>query len=224
MKVGRGFALVLIAVVCYAAMKLNQPSEIHSEPGKVPLARMTSAPEPPKNDEPFVATPDNEYRWRADLLPVDWPKFTVVPNKPALASKTTDQKLQAAQAVVNRHREFKQGTLKSPPPMKETSAAVDQLLTIKRSDPKFSEAWALFIDARVADRASAEYERDLKERKNRGVSIGMTAEQVLQSNWGKPQRVNETLTAGRRHEQWVYGGSNYLYLENGILRSIQMSK
>jgi hypothetical protein len=55
---------------------------------------------------------------------------------------------------------------------------------------------------------------------NNGVSIGMTAEQVRKSSWGKPKSINETITAGGKHEQWAYGGE-YLYLENGVLTSIQ---
>jgi len=58
---------------------------------------------------------------------------------------------------------------------------------------------------------------------NNGVSIGMTAEQIRKSSWGKPKSINETITAGGKHEQWVYGGG-YLYLENGVLTSIQTSR
>jgi hypothetical protein len=57
-------------------------------------------------------------------------------------------------------------------------------------------------------------------RDNNGVSIGMIAEQVRKSSWGKPRSINETITAGGQHEQWVYSGG-YLYLENGVLTSIQ---
>lgn len=54
-----------------------------------------------------------------------------------------------------------------------------------------------------------------------GVRVGMTAKQVLGSNWGRPESVNRTTGSYGTHEQWVYGGRNYLYFENGILRSIQ---
>jgi hypothetical protein len=58
---------------------------------------------------------------------------------------------------------------------------------------------------------------------NNGVSIGMSAEQVRKSSWGEPKSINETITARGKHEQWVYGGG-YLYLENGVLTSIQTSR
>lgn len=54
-----------------------------------------------------------------------------------------------------------------------------------------------------------------------GVSIGMTAEQVRQSNWGRPTSINRTSGAYGVHEQWVYGGRNYIYFENGRVSSIQ---
>lgn len=54
-----------------------------------------------------------------------------------------------------------------------------------------------------------------------GVKIGMTKEQVMASNWGKPSSINRTTSSGRAHEQWCYGGHNYLYFEDGILKTIQ---
>lgn len=51
--------------------------------------------------------------------------------------------------------------------------------------------------------------------------IGMTAQQVLDSQWGKPQDINKTTTANSISEQWVYGDGKYVYLENGIVVSIQ---
>lgn len=52
------------------------------------------------------------------------------------------------------------------------------------------------------------------------VFIGMTSKQGLMS-WGKPRKINVTVTSGGKSEQWVYVGSNYLYFENGILTGIQ---
>lgn len=64
--------------------------------------------------------------------------------------------------------------------------------------------------------------RALKQKKkSEGVSIGMTKEDVLASNWGKPERVNTTTTSSGVREQWVYDGRNYLYFKDEILVSIQ---
>ncbi|PKO40140.1 MAG: hypothetical protein CVU33_02975 [Betaproteobacteria bacterium HGW-Betaproteobacteria-6] len=57
------------------------------------------------------------------------------------------------------------------------------------------------------------------------VLIGMTEAEVIRS-WGRPDKVNRTRGAGYVSEQWVYerGGissSQYLYFDNGILKSLQ---
>jgi hypothetical protein len=56
-----------------------------------------------------------------------------------------------------------------------------------------------------------------------GAKIGLDAEGVRKSCWGKPQRINTTTTANHTHEQWVYGGG-YLYLDDGVVTSIQTSR
>lgn len=51
------------------------------------------------------------------------------------------------------------------------------------------------------------------------VKIGMTNE-MCELSWGKPKSINETITSGKKTEQWVYS-DNYLYFDNGILTAIQ---
>jgi hypothetical protein len=53
--------------------------------------------------------------------------------------------------------------------------------------------------------------------------IGMTATQVEATCWGKPDHVNRTQTAAGISDQYVYGDSRYVYLQNGIVTSIQAS-
>lgn len=68
-----------------------------------------------------------------------------------------------------------------------------------------------------ADRATAAAELAAKP----GARIGMTEQQVrAKTNWGDPEHVNRTITAGVVEEQWVYAGG-YLYFRNGRLHSIQ---
>ena len=54
---------------------------------------------------------------------------------------------------------------------------------------------------------------------NHKVRIGMTKQMAIDS-WGKPIHINTTTGIGYVHEQWVYGGNNYLYFENGVLTLI----
>ncbi len=52
--------------------------------------------------------------------------------------------------------------------------------------------------------------------------IGMRKIQVLnRTNWGKPNDINRTITAGTIREQWIYGNGRYLYFANDILIAIQ---
>lgn len=52
------------------------------------------------------------------------------------------------------------------------------------------------------------------------VKLGMTSKMCFLS-WGEPVSKNETITSGRRFEQWVYKNDSYLYFENGLLTAIQ---
>ena len=88
------------------------------------------------------------------------------------------------------------------------------------------EAAALHEKASAAEnvlreRGNANSEKNEKsDRKKRGVSLGMSQQEVLDSKWGRPRSVNRTISAQGTHEQWVYG-RNYLYFEDGVLMTIQ---
>jgi hypothetical protein len=51
------------------------------------------------------------------------------------------------------------------------------------------------------------------------VRIGMTRLEC-ELSWGNPKEINETIFDSEKNEQWVYS-DNYLYFENGILKTIQ---
>jgi TonB C terminal len=52
------------------------------------------------------------------------------------------------------------------------------------------------------------------------IEIGMTGDQVTAA-WGRPESINETITATSRQEQWTYPGPTYLYFTNGALTTVQ---
>jgi hypothetical protein len=52
------------------------------------------------------------------------------------------------------------------------------------------------------------------------VRIGMSAN-VCARSWGRPDHINTTITRFGRSEQWVYEDGRYLYMNNGVLTSIQ---
>ena len=51
------------------------------------------------------------------------------------------------------------------------------------------------------------------------VKIGMTKE-MCKLSWGEPNDINQTISAGRNSEQWVYD-ENYLYFDGNKLTTIQ---
>lgn len=63
-------------------------------------------------------------------------------------------------------------------------------------------------------------QQSLAERRRRGVWIGMSKEEVLQSSWGRPRKINTSTYSFGTREQWVYDGG-YLYFKDGVLDSIQ---
>jgi hypothetical protein len=81
----------------------------------------------------------------------------------------------------------------------------------------YAVAHAKAIDAAVAAKEKAEKARKKKE----GVRIGMREQDVLDSSWGRPEKINRSTNAYGTREQWVYGGGNYLYFKDGVLTSIQ---
>lgn len=90
---------------------------------------------------------------------------------------------------------------------------------IAKGHPVSAELVAEFRKYEEAEAARSKA-AEAKYKKSRGVSIGMTADDVLASSWGKPRRVNTTTRASGVSEQWVYDGG-YLYLENGVLTTIR---
>jgi hypothetical protein len=67
-------------------------------------------------------------------------------------------------------------------------------------------------------------EKAVSERR---VLVGMTSQEVLMS-WGQPTKINKTASARGASEQWIYrkqkiGDDQYVYVENGVVRTIQTS-
>lgn len=71
------------------------------------------------------------------------------------------------------------------------------------------------------DKSAKELEEEKAKKKKRGVTIGMTKQEVLDSIWGEPEDINTSTGIWGVHEQWIYGNGNYLYFENGRLTAIQ---
>lgn len=51
-------------------------------------------------------------------------------------------------------------------------------------------------------------------------SVGMSEYEAADTQWGRPESINRTVTASGKREQWVYGSGRYVYLENGRVTAI----
>jgi hypothetical protein len=100
---------------------------------------------------------------------------------------------------------------------------MDAVHKLEQLDPdEFARRAPLLASLRkaVAAERNAEARAEAAAKRKRGVSIGMTRDDVLASSWGKPRKINTTTTAYAVREQWVYDGG-YLYFRDGVLTSIQ---
>lgn len=69
---------------------------------------------------------------------------------------------------------------------------------------------------------SFHYEKNvIKHTGKTAPMIGMTADEVRDSVWGSPEKINSTETAYGTREQWVYPDRGYVYLKDGVVTSIQ---
>ncbi|SMG52200.1 hypothetical protein [Paenibacillus aquistagni] len=83
---------------------------------------------------------------------------------------------------------------------------------------KLREDLTEFLDTRT----TRQMKKESKEEGFFDPEIGMKAEELLESkSWGKPKDINKTTTEYGVHEQWVYSGGRYVYLEDGVVTSIQ---
>lgn len=75
-------------------------------------------------------------------------------------------------------------------------------------------------NTKIAEYAASQY-RVARYLEKKEPTIGMTSNQVRESRWGSPQKINKLTTVNGTSEQWVYSANRYLYLENDILTAIQ---
>ena len=87
-------------------------------------------------------------------------------------------------------------------------------LSIQKLDENYEVS--LFVDARQNELKNETHYTSPYEPQ-----IGMTADDIINSTWGKPTDINTTTTEYSTSEQWVYSNYQYLYFDDGILTSIQ---
>jgi hypothetical protein len=111
---------------------------------------------------------------------------------------------------------------------KKPAAAFDLLLPCSeahRAGPdaaayqKIMDQWQQAVAAQV----KRDEQADRARKKREGVRLGMSPQDVLDSSWGKPDKINRTTRASGTSEQWVYRNrvEGYLYFDNDVLTSVQ---
>lgn len=89
-----------------------------------------------------------------------------------------------------------------PDSLRDMARFEDSFLT---QDPRLTHKWPPEVWSAIEDGR---------------VFVGMTAEQA-RMGWGSPIEINTTVTEGGKHEQWVYPGRNFIYVENGRVTAAQ---
>lgn len=83
----------------------------------------------------------------------------------------------------------------------------------------------IYVSREKYDENKERKEKELNEKKKQEIKIepyiGMTSIQVENSTWGKPKKINKTTYEWGTTEQWCYSNNRYIYLDNGIVTSIQ---
>ncbi len=120
-----------------------------------------------------------------------------------------------ADAEVQSHLQTINDTKMSP---RERAQAI---VLLERDAPAAAKPFTQLRARLLTQAEQSERAAEAAKRRKEGVSLGMTAEDVLASSWGKPKSVNRTTYTFGTHEQWVYGSRSYLYFENGVLTAIQ---
>jgi hypothetical protein len=59
--------------------------------------------------------------------------------------------------------------------------------------------------------------------RRQAVSVGMTREQLDTSCWGKPTSISTSTIGANKFELLVYQGYDYVYLEDDVVKSVQVS-
>ncbi|KGE16617.1 hypothetical protein [Paenibacillus wynnii] len=98
---------------------------------------------------------------------------------------------------------------------------LSDLILKQKLQLKTKEEWAKdYINQRKYKSVKSSNEKEAESLLT-SPSIGMSANELLNSKWGKPKDINKTITEYGTSEQWVYSDYRYVYLEDGIVTAIQ---
>ncbi|MDP1718709.1 MAG: hypothetical protein Q8L40_11600 [Burkholderiales bacterium] len=155
-------------------------------------------------------TTGNRFEWRVLVKPIG-----VIDVELIAQVKMTDRKIVTVEFQEREAREkakiARQADLKREREEREKAESMRQAVRIRERQREIAvqaRRWPKHIELAVIERK---------------VMPGMTGEQVSMA-WGAPNRINETIRASGKFEQWVYSTASYVYLENGRVTAIQNSR
>lgn len=130
--------------------------------------------------------------------------------------KINNKEYSSAQTLLGKYKDMGNQTI-----VDMYNNATNEVNRIEAEKKAQEEAERKAKEKKEAEEKARKEAEEKARKKSQGVRIGMSKQDVLDSSWGEPDHINTTTTRYGVHEQWVYGGGNYLYFENGILTSIQ---
>lgn len=205
----------LVGIACVAVIAIGCWPEKQAPTPTAPVAA-TAAPATPEPDCTKDAEMLATYQQHIDKKE-HWKAARTIA---ACAAKTGDpalvEKVRSGEAI-SREEDANNTKLSATDRLR----AIEALKELDQAKADKLQPLVAKLQAAEKKEEAAAQRAMLAERKKQGVSVGMTAEEVLQSSWGKPSTINRTTTSFGVREQWVYGGNNYLYFKNGKLETIQ---
>lgn len=122
-------------------------------------------------------------------------------------------------AMDQSHPPAQPSALKSPGEVAKTLGDAVSEVEKKTKDPVWQKSRAGRLHQKHPDWGPAECEAIAQKK----IHVGMSSAQVREA-WGRPEHINQTVTASVTHEQWVYPGSQYVYFNDGVMTSLQQTK
>lgn len=98
---------------------------------------------------------------------------------------------------------------------KEAPAFTNEQLCVKSHESGYSEAALTELKRRGALKAN-----EWKLISAREIAIGFS-ETALLCSWGAPAHINRTVTAAGTHKQYIYSEGTLVYVDNGLVTSLQ---
>ncbi len=130
--------------------------------------------------------------------------------------KINNKEYSSAQTILSKYKDLGNQTI-----LDMYNNATQEIAKKEAEEKAKAEAERIAKEKADAEERARKEAEEKARKKSEGVRIGMSKQDVLDSSWGKPYDINTSTGSWGVHEQWVYGGGNYLYFENGILTSIQ---